>query len=288
MTQESRIKSDAEYQKEIDEIFSDCLKYFDKSKQKAIGATYLRHSTKLQDSVGTQLRENLLYANARGIFIPRANVFYDAAVSGGKAVRPGLESLRKLLGQGQVKVVIFFTSNRLFRAARYMLDFTAWCKEGGIRLIFHKSGLDSATDKNGLMTGINAVLDEMGRVTNIEAIRAAQLNLHRQGVVTTSLPFGFIGVPIPNGPLTRRSRPRCLIAIDPAEAEVVREIFRRYDEGLSKTGIVRWLVHESGYKAPKRSASGQWTYNTVSRMLQNRRYLGEFDNGQEGVSYEQQ
>lgn len=288
MTQENHIKTNAEYEAEIRQIHAEYVANFDFSKQKAVGSTYLRQSTKKQNSIGDQLWENLRKAAAMGIFIPLENIFFDAGVSGGKAVRPGLEKLKALLEQGQVKIVFFFSSSRLFREARYMHAFTAWCREEKIRLVF-RSGLDTAKDKNGLMTNLNSVLDEAGRLANIEAIRAAQLNLHRQGVVTTTLCHGFIGVPIPSGPLTRRSRPRCVRAIVPAQAEEVRKIFCLYEEGLSIAGIVRWLNYDSGYSPPDGSTSGEWTYCTVSLMLSNRCYLGEFENGdEEEVDYGQE
>lgn len=277
---ENRSKSTAEYEAEIDEIYAECLAHFDKSKQKEVGATYLRHSSKNQDTIGDQLRENLRIAMQMGIFILRENIFFDAAVSGGKAIRVGLEGFKKLLDRGQVKVAIFFTQSRLFRNVPELYKFRDTYKKN-VRLIFHRSGVDTATDKNGLMTGFNAVVDEAGRIANIASIRAAQLNLHRQGVVTTALCHGFVGVPIPNGPLTRRSRPWCMIAIDPVQAEVVREVFRRYDEGFSMPEIVHWLNYDSGHAPPTRSTSGNWTEGVISKMLSNRCYLGEFPNGDE-------
>jgi DNA invertase Pin-like site-specific DNA recombinase len=273
---EKRSLTRQEYEAEIDQIFAEFLRSKDNSKHYVIGATYLRHSTKFQDSVSAQLRSNLGFALANGIYIPREHIFFDAAVSGGKSHREGLASLNQLIDQGVVKVIVMFTSNRLFRRAKYMHDFVDLCKAKKIRLIFHKNGIDTLTDKSGIMTGIHAVLDEAGRVANIEAIKTAHKDLHRQKIVTTSLPYGFVGKPIPNGPLTRRGRPRCAIAIEAFQADVLLQIFQRRAAGASRQEILHWLNYETNYRRTE-DPNLLWTDSVLARILKNRRYLGEFE-----------
>ena len=54
-------------------------------------------------------------------------------------------------------------------------------------------------------------------------------------------------------------------------APFVAEAFKRYNEGATMTEIRDWL-NEHHVKNPR---GGPMTYNTIQRMLSNRRYIGE-------------
>jgi site-specific DNA recombinase len=62
--------------------------------------------------------------------------------------------------------------------------------------------------------------------------------------------------------------------IDPREAAVVLRIFRIYSEGLSVIRIVR-LLNEESVPGRFRSSKG-WSPATVSRMLDNEKYIGRW------------
>ncbi len=59
--------------------------------------------------------------------------------------------------------------------------------------------------------------------------------------------------------------------IDPLTAPFVEEAFKQYKEGATMTEIRDWL-NEHHVKNPR---GGPMTYNTIQRMLSNRRYIGE-------------
>lgn len=72
-----------------------------------------------------------------------------------------------------------------------------------------------------------------------------------------------------------RSRPEgYLKAVDLAEAEVVLRVFRDYAGGRTMTGIVQDLNKE-GVPGRYRS-SGGWSFGTISRMLDNTKYIGHW------------
>src|SRR5262249_46230510 len=81
----------------------------------ALGAAYARFSSRFQDSVADQVRAILEDAFRKRVFIPLEYVFFDLGIRGAKADRPGLNGLRACLAAGAVRVVLFFSTNRLFR-----------------------------------------------------------------------------------------------------------------------------------------------------------------------------
>lgn len=60
-------------------------------------------------------------------------------------------------------------------------------------------------------------------------------------------------------------------AVDPAEAETIRGIYRRYAEGLSYKSIAEALTAEGVRYMPDKPV---WNKNMVARILQNQAYLG--------------
>ena len=74
-----------------------------------------RYSTRFQDSIADQVRTLFEFALADRIFVPRDFVFFDAAVRGAKAHRPGLDRLRPLLERKAIDVLLVLSTNRLSR-----------------------------------------------------------------------------------------------------------------------------------------------------------------------------
>ena len=60
--------------------------------------------------------------------------------------------------------------------------------------------------------------------------------------------------------------------VDEEEAQIVREIFERYASGETKAEIVKDLKR----RQVKTSLGNDFTYNSLSRMLSNKRYIGVY------------
>ena len=60
--------------------------------------------------------------------------------------------------------------------------------------------------------------------------------------------------------------------IDPLTAPFVLEAYKRYDEGATMTQIRDWL----NAQGMKNSRGQAITYNNIQRLLNNRRYIGEY------------
>ena len=60
--------------------------------------------------------------------------------------------------------------------------------------------------------------------------------------------------------------------IDPLTAPIVLEAFQKYDEGMTMKEIVDYLK----LKGLRTKKNGEISINSLTRMLHNRRYIGEY------------
>lgn len=63
--------------------------------------------------------------------------------------------------------------------------------------------------------------------------------------------------------------------LDPVLGPVLIEIFRRVADGQSATSVTDWLEENHPLKPQARQAKRPWRVRTVTRLIQNRSYLGE-------------
>ena len=241
-----------------------------------VGAIYARYSTRFQCSIGDQVRSMFEEAVKRGIHVPAENVFFDQAVRGGKNDRQGLNQLRAVLEQRQVRVLLLFSTNRLFRRLHHTLAFVDQVvKEWGVRCLFVKSGIDNADkQKWEMLLQMHGMIDQLSVSMSSEHIRAAHEGLFDRTLVHGTLAFGYTGMAVA-GPPTRRNQARREIAVDEATAAWVRRIYRWYGtERLPITTIVQQLNAAPDVPLPPKATTGRWTYLAVHRLLQNPRYRG--------------
>lgn len=192
---------------------------------------YARYSTDLQNvkSIADQFAACSAFAAKTGVEV--VATFHDAELSGDSAVnRPGLQSLLREMSAGTFDLVICEALDRL---SRRLSDLSAIYED----LLFRGVGLRTISEGDvgkmhiGLMGTMNALqLDETRRKT-----RRGLQGVVRSGRHTGGQVYGYrirreldaAGEPI-----------RGLRDIEPGEAVVVREIFRRYAAGQSPRAIV--------------------------------------------------
>ena len=216
-------------------------------------ALYARYSTDLQNvaSIADQ------FATCRSFAAKDATkivaTFEDAAISGGSAAnRPGLHSLMHGAKNGEFDVVLCEALDRLSRSQADVAALFEDLRFHGVKIRTISEG-DISELQIGLMGTMNALqLRETGRKT-----RRGLQGVVRSGRHTGGRVYGYkirrevdaIGEPI-----------RGLRDIDPGEAEVVREIFRRYAAGQSPRAIVSDLNRRS-IPGPR---GGSWNASTIN------------------------
>jgi DNA invertase Pin-like site-specific DNA recombinase/predicted transcriptional regulator len=267
--------------REVERLAAEFHILLPRERARSIGTIYARYSTKLQASIGDQVRACYEAAVRQEIFVPTDHVGFDLATRGAKQRRPGLASVLALIESKEARVLLAFTTNRLHRKIYRCLQFVEEeIVERGLRAIFVKSGVDTADlQRWKMLLNVHATMDEFASTMYAENIRAAQEGMFDRGMVFGSVPLGYRGEPI-DGQVTRRGRPKCRLAIDPATAPWVLQIFREIAEGSGTLdGLVHRLNGDPAAPRPSYCQTGVWTRQALRGLLKNPRYRGSWAYG---------
>jgi site-specific DNA recombinase len=262
--------------REVEEVYAEYLARFPRDKATVTGVVYARFSTRFQDSIADQVRTVLEHALKLSIFVPREFVFFDLAIRGFKRNRDGLARVESVLNSKRARVLLLFSTSRLFRKTYRTLEFVDRIHKGlEVRCIFVKSGVDT-NDKERweMLLAAQSMIDQFVVTMNIANIQAAQEGLLNKQLVFGTLSFGYTGIAI-DGQFTKLGRPRRRIAIDPEMSRFVFMIFSWYVESeLTINEIVHRLNSDPDMPLPSGATSGQWNRRVVAKLLRNSRYRG--------------
>lgn len=262
--------------REVDEVYAEYAARFRRGPDQLVGVIYSRYSTRFQDSIADQVRTILERALELGIYVPRKHIFFDLAVRGFKKQRDGLSGAEQTLRGKQAKVLLLFSTSRLFRKRYRTLEFVDRIHKGlNVRCIFVKSGVD--TDDKARWESILAVqsmIDEFVVTMYAENVRSAHEGLLAKRFAFGTLSYGFMGEAI-EGEFTNLGRPRRRIILDSETAAVVLQIFKWYvEDELPLNEIIRRLNGNPEIPLPPRATSGEWSRLAVKGILTNSRYVG--------------
>jgi DNA invertase Pin-like site-specific DNA recombinase len=246
-----------------------------RGKASQIGIAYARYSSEFQHSVGDQVRAIFEFAVSHGIFIPRDLVCFDLAMKGCKERRPGLLKVKAVLAAKQAKVLLILTTNRLYRKGYKCMTFVEEeVVERGLRCVFVSSKLDTATgDQWRQPLQMHAMMDEMATGMYAENIRASHVGLFLQGMVVSTLPFGYTGKDI-EGPLTKKGFARQAIAIDNDLSEWVKKIYHWFVVDRVIMARILERLNEQAVPPGPKSDGSFWTAQALHYLLTNPCYRG--------------
>jgi DNA invertase Pin-like site-specific DNA recombinase len=275
-----RQKLREETERAIDALFADASLVVRPERAIGIAAIYARYSTDFQHSVADQIRSCLEAAVRMELHVPRSSVFYDLAISGAKEKRPGLNSVREHLARKRANVLLVLTTNRLFRKMYKCMKFVEEeVVERGLRSVFVKSGIDTADGNRWrLPLQMNAMVDEMTSTMYAENIRAAHEGLFLQGLVVSTLPFGFTGKEVAGRP-TKKNRPRQAIAIHPSESDWVKKIYHWFVTDRLPMARILERLNSENCPLPPKAFGGYWSPNALRYLLENPKYRGWWEYG---------
>jgi site-specific DNA recombinase len=235
---------------------------------------YARYSSHLQNSrsIEDQIRVCMERAEAEGWTV--IDVFSDAAIGGAAGTserqRPGMNALLARVEAGGIDQVLADTTSRIARNqgdAHHIRD----------RLNYYGARLFTLGDGeiDAFKGAIKGLLDEQQRKELAHNIKRAQKGRVAEGRSPAGLAYGFRTA---NRINERGQFVRGLREVEPAQAEIVRRIFREYAAGQSARQIAERLNTE-GVRGPR---GGQWKSATIlggrrrgDGMLRNRLYVGE-------------
>lgn len=232
-------------------------------------AIYARVSSARQkedQTIASQTAALHVTAEHLALEVPPDWVFEDEGYSGATLIRPALERLRDLAAQVPIDVVLCYSPDRLARRYAYQAllidEFARFGTE--VRFVIGPKG---ETPEDELLIQFQGMIAEYERAQIVERTRRGKAHRARTGTVNvlSGAPFGY------------RYLRRCETAdaryeIVEEEAEVVREMFRRYTEDQSSIAeLTRWLGAEG---IATRTGKERWDRSVVWGMLRNPAYAG--------------
>ena len=232
-------------------------------------AIYARVSSdrqKEEQTIASQRAALLEYAKAQGYTVPSEWIFQDEGYSGSVLVRPSLERLRDLAGEGSIEVILVHSPDRLSRKYAYQVLLMEEFARHGVEIRFIHSP-QVTTPEEQLLVQLQGMIAEYERAQIAERTRRGKKHRAQSGLINVlcGAPYGYRYV-------KKSETSAAFYEVIEEEASVVRQVYRVYtEEGWSIGAIVRWL---NGQGIPTRQRKSPWERTTVWAMLRNPAYHG--------------
>jgi len=236
-----------------------------------LAAIYARVSTDRQREEGTvesQISELHELASDRALVVAEEFVFSDEGFSGATLARPALERLRDRAAEGAFEVLLCHSADRLARRYAYQVLLLEELGRAGVEVVFAREPERTGSPEEELLCQFQGMIAEYERAQIAERMRRGRMHRARQGsqAVLAGAPYGYRYI-------RRSEHTDAYYEVDEAEAQVVREVFRRYTEaGESMNRIARALTERG---VPTRTGKAVWDQGVIGRMLRNPAYRGE-------------
>lgn len=224
-----------------------------------VSVVYARYSSHAQNdaSIEQQVAECRAYAESHGLTI--TEIYADRALSGRSDKRPEFQKMMRHADAGRFQVVLTYKSNRLARNMFDALRYEDRLEKAGVKVVYCKEDFgNNAAGRLALrmMMSINEFYSE----NMAEDIRRGMRDNAQQCKINGALPLGY-----------RRGEDGRYV-IHEAEAEIVREIFRRAASGEALAAI----ADDLNSRGLRTSHKQPWGRNSFHSILKNERYIGVY------------
>ena len=203
--------------------------------------------------------------------------FADAAISGTKLRREGLDAMLRAAEAGEFQVLYFFSLSRLARES--VISMTVLKRlvyVYKVRIISVTEGVDSARDNWEVIASIMSLMHERYIKELAESVFRGQESDVLNDLCVGDYRFGYTSESIPGSETTRRGRnakPRKKY-IDEETAPWVVRVFHWF---VRERRSLRWIARELNRRgAPKdhRSSTKHWHHQQVTGVLASAKYIG--------------
>lgn len=220
---------------------------------------YARYSSHNQRdvSIEQQVAECQEYAEKNGILV--THVYSDRHMSGRKDARPDFHRMIRDAQAHTFQLLISYKSNRTFRNMKDALSYEEKLLQHGVRCVYIKEDFsDTAAGRFAKRTMMN--VNQFYSENMAEDIMRGMNDNAEKSLVNCKAPLGY----------KRGEDGR--FTLDEPNAQVVREIFRRFAGGEPIADIARDL----NARGIRTSRKAPWGKNSFSSLLQNERYTGVY------------
>jgi len=248
-----------------------------------LAAIYARKSTDQTGvsedarSVTRQVEHARHYAAQHGWLVLDEAIYIDDGVSGAEFVkRPGfLRLMNALRPRPPFHVLIMSEESRLGREAIETSYALKQILDAGVRVFFYQEDrertLDSATDK--VLLAVTTYASELERERAQQRTYDAMRRKFEAGHVTGGQCYGYDNVEVTApGPDGRPIRQHVTRRINPAQATVIRRLFKLCADGWGFTRIAKQL--NADHEPPPRPGGKGWAPTAIREMLYRNDYRG--------------
>ena len=224
------------------------------------GVIYARYSSDNQreESIEGQLRECKAFAEKNDIQI--VETYIDRALSARTDRRPDFQCMIKDSAGRKFEVVIVWKLDRFARDKYDSAHYKRILKNNGVKVV-------SATE--AISAGAEGILLESMLEGMAEYYSAELSEKVTRGLTENALKCKYNGGTLPIGYMIDSEQ---YFQIDPLTAPAVLDAFKHYADGAS----MREITDEMNLKGVRTKRGGKISINSVTRMLHNRKYIGEY------------
>lgn len=222
-------------------------------------AIYARFSSDSQreESIEDQIRECRQYAKIHNLDVVK--IYHDHALTGKSEKRPDFLKMIDDSKKGVFDCIICYKTDRFFRNRYESQKYKKILRENGVRVIYAK--VDIPTGPEGIiLEGVLEALDEYYSANLSQNIKRGQRGNAMKRKSNGVLIFGY----------DRDENDNYII--NEHEAVAIRKIFDMVIDNMTDVEILNWLKI-NGYKNTR---GGYYTKSAINRILNNRRYIGEY------------
>ena len=220
---------------------------------------YARYSTDSQreESIEGQIRECTAYAEKNGFTVVKH--YIDRAISAKTDNRPQFQQMIKDSERGIFDIIIVWKLDRFARNRYDSARYKTQLKRNGVKLVSATEVISAGPEGIILESVLEGYAEYYSADLSEKVVRGMTENALKGIYNGGTIPFGYM---IDE---TRHYQP------DPLLAPYVEQTFQKYVDGATMTDLRDWLKAHN----IKNSMGGEMSYNTIQRMLSNRRYIGE-------------
>lgn len=222
-------------------------------------ALYARVSTEDQAKEGYSLEAQIerlrSFCKARGWEI--ADIYVDDGYSGRDDNRPAYR--RMMEERERWDTILVMKMDRIHRNSRNFMEMMERLRSWGKEFTSMQESLDTSTAMGRF------VMDIIQRIAQLESEQIAERVYigMRQKAASGQ---GTLGFPAPFGYRYEDGR----LVVHSPEANIVREVFRKYGEGEP----IAWIAEDLNRRGVKTARGGRWSVWSIRYMLQNPVYAG--------------
>ena len=221
---------------------------------------YARYSSDNQreESIEGQIRECTAFAEKNDITVLKH--YIDRAYSARTDHRPAFQEMIKDSDKHLFDMVIVWKLDRFSRDRYDSARYKVLLKKNNVRVVSATEVISSGAD--GIL--LESVLEGFAEYYSADLAEKVT-----RGMTENALKCKFNGGSMPIGYVIDEKQH---FQIDPLTAPFVLEAFKRYIEGAT----MKELIDFFNEKGIKNKSGGDINYNSIQRMLNNRRYIGEY------------